>query len=145
MNKTKLALLLLTFLLAGVCIGFFTNSAIIKARVRRYREIPRHLSEHIVEKLTEGLDLTAEQQQAVQAHVDEYVEQRQQERRVRKARNAERMAEMSRNIALHLTPEQQAEYQVMMGRSMPQRRTARDLMRTFRQPAGDSNAVPPGK
>ena len=34
MRKTKLILLLLAALLLGVCLGFFGNTAIIRARIR---------------------------------------------------------------------------------------------------------------
>ncbi len=139
MRTTKLILLLLTALLIGVCIGFFTNSAIIKARVRRYREIPAHLSEHIMERMTARLDLTAEQEQDIQKQVDVFVEQREEQRRTRKAQNAGHMAELGRGIAQHLTPEQQVTFAAMMEKVGPRREASRDLMRAIPEaqaPAG---------
>ena len=138
MRTTKLILLLLTALLVGVCIGFFTNSAIIKARVRRYQEIPAHLSEHIMEKMTGG-DLTEAQQLEIQKQVDDYVQQRKEQRGIRKAQQAERMAELSRKIAQHLTPEQDEQFKVMMEKVGPRRKASHDLMRAIpeaRTPAG---------
>jgi len=131
MRTTKLILLLLTALLIGVCMGFFTNSAIIKARVRRYREIPTHLSEHIMERMTARLDLTAKQQQDIQKQVDLYVSQREEQCQTRKARNAERMAELSRGVRQHLTPEQQTQFKAMMEKVGPRRKASRDLMRAI--------------
>jgi Spy/CpxP family protein refolding chaperone len=128
MKTTKLILLLLTALLVGVCIGFFTNSAIIKARVRHYQEIPSHLSEHIMEKMTAGLDLTAGQQAAIQKQVDLFVEQRGEQCSTRKAKNAEQMAEMSRGVLQHLTPEQQMQFKTMMEKVGPRRKASRDLI-----------------
>ncbi len=131
MRTTKLILLLLTALLIGVCMGFFTNSAIIKARVRRYREIPTHLSEHIMERMTARLDLTAEQQQDIQKQVDLYVSQREEQCQTRKAQNTGHMAELGRGIAQHLTPEQQATFKTMMEKAGPRRQAGQDLMRAI--------------
>jgi uncharacterized protein YneF (UPF0154 family) len=139
MKTTKLILLLLTALLIGVCIGFFSNSAIIKARVRHYQEIPAHLSEHIMEKMTAGLDLTAEQQTEIQKQVEVFVEQRKEQRGIRKAQNAERMAELGRGITQHLTAEQQTTFGAMMEKVGPRRKASRDLMRALPEaqtPAG---------
>lgn len=128
MRTTKLILLLLTALLIGVCIGFFTNSAIIKARVRQYQEIPAHLSEHIMEKMTAGLDLSTEQQQEIQKQVDAYVDQRKENCGLRKVKRAEQMTKLSQGIAQHLTPDQQAVFKTMMEKVGPRRKASRDLM-----------------
>jgi uncharacterized protein YneF (UPF0154 family) len=65
MKTTKLILLLLTALLAGICIGFFTNSAIIQARIRDYSQIPADMPKRITDRLTERLELNEEQQKQV--------------------------------------------------------------------------------
>ena len=55
MRKTKLTLLLLAALLVGVCLGFFGNSAIIRARIQKFSQIPANMPEHITAKLTESI------------------------------------------------------------------------------------------
>ena len=72
MRKTKLTLLLLAALLAGVCIGFFGNSAIIRARIRHFSQIPGNVPEHIVTMLTKRLDLDDAQQVQIRAIVQAY-------------------------------------------------------------------------
>jgi endonuclease/exonuclease/phosphatase family metal-dependent hydrolase len=82
MKKTKLALLLLTALLVGVCIGFYGNAAIIRARIQRYSQIPANMPEHITDRLTRRLQLNDGQRAEVlkifQAHGERMREAREQ-------------------------------------------------------------------
>ena len=106
MPKTKLALLLLAALLAGVCLGFFANSAIIKARIRGYSQMPADLPGHITARLAERLQLDAEQQKQVRAVFAAYEERMQETREKSRAMYDSLLAEMSIQIDQYLTPEQ---------------------------------------
>ena len=77
MPKTKLILLLLAALLTGVCLGFFGNSAIIRARIRHFSQIPENMPRHITARLTERLHLDPQQQE--QEEEDEGQQQQHQE------------------------------------------------------------------
>ena len=107
MKKTKLALFLLTALLDGVCIGFYGNAAINRARIQRYSQIPANMPEHITDRLTRRLQLNDEQRAEVlkifQAHGERMKEAREQNRAL-----IDSLIEQARvAIAEHLTPEQQ--------------------------------------
>lgn len=143
MRKTKLTLLLLAALLAGVCIGFFGYSAIIRARIQRFSRIPGNLPEHITGKLTERLKLDAAQQAQVRAVVQSY------DGRLKEARDQSRatldslLGQMRDEVATHLTPGQKAEHEKLLQEMDQRHRDSRDLRRALQPPPpGASNAAP---
>ena len=140
MKKTKLALLLLTALLAGVCIGFYGNAAIIRARIQRYSQIPANMPEHITDRLTRRLGLNDEQRAEVlkifQAHGERMKEAREQNRAL-----IDSLIEQARvAIAEHLTPEQQEEHRKLLDELKERHRANRALRRAMTPPPGGSNA-----
>ena len=135
MRKTKLTLLLLAALLVGVCLGFFGNSAIIRARIQQFSQIPANMPEHITGKLTERLDLDAEQQQQVLAVFKTYEARMEETRQQRRALIDALLEEVRVEIAQYLTPEQQEEHKKMLAEMDQRHRDARALMRAFPPPA----------
>ena len=135
MRKTKLTLLLLAALLVGVCLGFFGNSAIIRARIQKFSQIPANMPEHITAKLTERLDLDATQQQQVLAVFKAYETRMEETRQQRRALIDALLEEVRVEIAQHLTPEQQEEHKKMLAEMGQRHRDARALMRAFPPPA----------
>ncbi|NLB64912.1 MAG: hypothetical protein GX803_00360 [Lentisphaerae bacterium] len=114
MKTTKLTLLLLAAMLVGVCIGFYANSAIIRARINRFSQLPANMPEHLTNRLTQRLDLNADQQREIrkifQAHGVRMREAREQNRALIDAL----IEEARQDIAQHLTPEQQEEHKKML-------------------------------
>ena len=135
MRKTKLTLLLLAALLVGVCLGFFGNSAIIRARIQQFSQIPANMPEHITAKLTERLDLDATQQQQVLAVFKAYETRMEETRQQRRALIDALLEEVRVEIAQYLTPEQQEEHKKMLAEMDQRHRDARALMRAFPPPA----------
>ena len=140
MRKTKLTLLLLAALLVGVCLGFFGNSAIIKARIQKYSQIPENMPEHITQKLTDRLDLDAEQQVQVLAVFKAYEGRMEETRQQRRALIDALLEEVRLEIAKHLTPEQQAEHKKMLEEMDQRRRDTRALIRAY-PPSESTNST----
>lgn len=134
MKKTKLTLLLLAALLIGVCLGFFTNSAIIRARIRQYSQIPANMPEHVTRKLTERLKLDAAQQEKVRAVFVAYDSRMQETRAKSQSMFDSLLAEMSLEIDPYLTPEQKEEHQKLLGELDQRHRDRRALLRAFPPP-----------
>ena len=134
MRKTKLTLLLLAAMLIGVCLGFFANDAIIRARVRHYSQIPGNMTEHVVGRLTERLKLDADQQAAVRAIVQSYDGRLQETREQNRAVLDKLFAGMRAEIAVHLTPEQKAEHDRMIAELEQRRQENRALRRALDLP-----------
>ena len=142
MRKTKLTLLLLAAMLVGVCLGFFANDAVIRARVRHYSQIPGNMPEHVTQKLAERLELDADQQAAVRAIVQSY------DARLQEARDQSRavldalFAGMRSEIAVHLTPEQQAEHAQLDAELEQRRQENRALRRALDLPPPGAPPAP---
>lgn len=145
MRKTKLTLLLLAALLVGVCIGFYGNSAIIRARIQRFSQIPDNLPQHITGKLTERLELDAAQQEKVLAVFLSYDARLKETREQSRATLRALMQEMSDEVQRHLTPAQIEEHNQMLQELEQRHRDNRALMRAFPPPASKTNAAGPGK
>ena len=140
MRKTKLTLLLLAALLVGVCLGFFGNSAIIKARVQKYSQIPENMPEHITARLTERLDLDEAQQVQVLAVFKAYEGRMEETRQQRRALIDALLEEVRLEIAKHLTPEQQEEHKKMLAEMNQRRRESRALIRAY-PPSESTNST----
>ena len=134
MRKTKLTLLLLAALLAGVCIGFFGNSAIIRARIKRFSEAPSNMPVHITEKLTKRLHLDDTQKEQVLAVFMAYEPRMKESREQSRANFNALLEEMRQQIAKHLTPEQQAEHRKMLAELDQRMQENRALLRAFPPP-----------
>ena len=134
MRKTQLTLLLLAALLAGVCIGFFGNSAIIRARIKRFSEAPANMPAHITEKLTQRLQLDSTQQEQVLAVFMSYQPRLKENRDQSRANFHALLEEMRQQIAQHLTPEQQEEHKKMLSELDQRMQENRALMRAFPPP-----------
>jgi hypothetical protein len=145
MKKTKLALLLLTALLAGVCIGFFTNNAIIRARIRQYSQMPANMPEHITQKLTERLKLDATQQEQVRAVFVAYEARMSETREKSRSMFDSLLAEMSLQIDQYLTPAQKEEHLKLLAELDQRHRDTRALLRAFPPPAPKPAAANGGK
>ena len=131
MRKTKLTLLLLAAMLIGVCVGFFSYDAVIRARIRHFSQIPGNMPEHITQRLTERLKLDAGQQAAVRAIVESYDARLQETREQNRATLDALFAGMRGEIAVHLTPEQKAEHDKMVAELQQRRQENRDLRRAL--------------
>ena len=140
MPKTKLTLLLLAALLAGVCLGFFGNSAIIRARIRHFSQVPENMPRHITERLTERLQLDAGQQEQVLAVFMAYDARLQETREQSRAMYQALRDEMSAEVDRHLTPEQVAEHQKMLAELDQRIQDNRALLRAFSPPPAKANA-----
>ncbi|HRT05238.1 MAG TPA: hypothetical protein P5204_06030 [Kiritimatiellia bacterium] len=134
MRKTKLTLLLLAAMLVGVCVGFFAYDAVIRARIRHFSQIPGNMPEHITQKLTERLKLDAAQQTAVRAIVQSYDARLQEAREQSRAVLDEIFSGMRGEIAVHLTPEQQAEHAKLIAELEQRRQENRALRRALDLP-----------
>ena len=134
MRKTKLTLLLLAALLAGVCIGFFGNSAIIRARIRHFSQIPGNVPEHIVTMLTKRLDLDDAQQVQIRAIVQAYDVRLKEAREQSRATFDALMGEMRTEVAEHLTPEQREEHRKILAELDQRHRDSRALMHAYPPP-----------
>lgn len=142
MPKTKLTLLLLAALLLGVCIGFFTNDAIIRARIRHYSQIPANMPQHITDRLTERLKLDAAQQQQVLGVLTNYDARLTETREQNRATLDALMQEMAAQIDQFLTPEQVVAHQKILAELDKRRQDRRDFMRAFPPPPPDLPATP---
>jgi hypothetical protein len=134
MKKTKLALLLITALLVGVCIGFFTNSAIIRARIRQFSQIPANMPERITQRLTDRLELNAEQQKQVLAVFVAYEGRMSETREKSRAMFDTLMQEMTAQVDQYLTPSQVEEHKQMLEELDQRMRNNRALLRAFSPP-----------
>lgn len=139
MRKTKLTLLLLAALLLGVCLGFFGNSAIIKARIQKYSQIPENMPEHITGKLTQRLKLDPEQQAQVLAVFKAYEGRMEETRQQRRALIEALLEEVRLEVAKHLTPEQQEEHKKMLAEMDQRHRDNRALLRAYPPNAPTNN------
>ncbi|NLG34939.1 MAG: hypothetical protein GX548_06265 [Lentisphaerae bacterium] len=134
MNQTKLTLLLAAALLAGVCIGFFANAAIIRARIQRFSRIPANMPEHITHRLAKRLDLNEEQRRQVLAVFEAHSGRMQEAREQNRALIESLIEEARLEIARHLTPEQQEEHKQILAEIGERHRKNRALIRAFRPP-----------
>ena len=139
MRKTKLTLLLLAALLAGVCIGFYANNAIIQARIRHFSQIPGNMPEHITQKLTERLQLDAEQQKQVLAVFTNYDGKLTETRDQSRAMFDALKQEMTAQIDQDLTPAQVEKHRKILEELDQKHRDNRDLMRAFPPPASTNS------
>jgi hypothetical protein len=131
MKKTKLALLLLAALLAGVCIGFFTNSAIIQARIKKYALMPANMPAHVTQKLADRLHLDAAQQAQVLTLFMDYDSRMQATREKSQAMFDSLVAEMSTKIDQILTPAQKEEHLKLLAELDQRVRDRQGLLRAF--------------
>lgn len=131
MRKTKLTLLLLAALLVGVCLGFYGNSAIIRARIQRFSQIPDNMPQHITDKLTERLGLDAAQREQVLAVLLAYQSRLKETREKSRAMFDDLLQEMSSEIDGHLTPAQIEEHKKIRAELEQRRRDNQNLMRAF--------------
>ena len=138
MRNTKLILLLLAALLIGMCAGFYINSAIIRARIRAYNQIPANIPQHVTDRLSKRLDLTPEQCGKILATMQGYQARMDETREKSRAMFDELMAEVFVQIDQHLTPEQQAEHARIQDEISAKRRAARDMRRALTPPPKDA-------
>lgn len=131
MRKTKLALLLMAALLVGVCIGFFANDAIIRARIRHYSRIPANLPEHITQRLTVRLKLDEEQQRQIREVIYSYDGRMQEVREQSDAMLDGVFVSMRDDIARHLKPEQAEEYRKIAEERRQRLKERRQLLQAF--------------
>jgi len=141
MKTTKLLLLLLTALLIGVCIGFFSNSAIIRARIRQFSEIRANRSAHIIEKLTKHLELTEEQQGQLHSVVLTYEVRITEAHEKSQALFQSPLEEMAEAITPYLTPKQQDAYKKMRSTHHQRHQKSRALMSAFPSDAPTDKAA----
>ncbi len=134
MRKTKLTLLLLAALLAGVCIGFFGNSAIIRARIKKFSEVPANMPQRITEKLTQRLHLDSTQEEKVLAVFMTYEPRMKENREQSRATFNALLEEMRLQIAQHLTPDQREEHKKMLAELDQRMQENRALLRAFPPP-----------
>ena len=141
MKKTKLTLLLSAALLVGVCIGFFTNSAIIRQRIRHFSQMPANMPEFITQRLTARLELNAEQQEQVRAVLLTYGTRMQETRQRSQDMFDSLLAEMSLKIDQYLTPEQVKQHQILLAELDQRHRDRRALLRAFPPSPDKTNPV----
>ena len=134
MKQTKLALLLLAALLAGVCLGFSVNRAIIRARIRQFTETPVNMPEHITQRLVDRLELNAEQTEQVRSVLTAYQARMEETRKQSRALFAGRIEEMRVEIAQYLTPAQQEEHKKMLAELDQRIRDNQELIRAYPPP-----------
>ena len=134
MKQTKLALLLLAALLAGVCIGFSVNRAIIRARIRQFTETPVNMPDHITQRLVDRLALNAEQTEQVRSVLTAYQSRMEETRKQSRAMFAGLVEEMRVEIAQYLTPEQQEEHKIFLAELDQRIRDNQELIRAYPPP-----------
>ena len=106
LKKANLFLLLLAALIAGFCIGFHTNAAIIRARVRKLSTMPENMPAYLTDKLTKLLDLDEAQQGAVREIMERH-DAKMQEARARGREIVDGLVgDLNAEIEEQLTPEQ---------------------------------------
>lgn len=149
MRKTKLTLLLFAALLIGICVGFYANSAIIRARIRAYNQIPANMPQHVTDRLTQRLDLTPSQREQVLATLLSYQDHMAATREKNRAMFAELLAEVTAQIDQHLTPEQQVEHANLQAEISARRRETRTIKRALATPHAEekphNNKASPSK
>ena len=106
LKKANLFLLLLAALIAGFCIGFHTNAAIIRARVSRLSSMPENMPAHLTERMTKRLGLDATQQAAIREVLERHDVKMQEARARGRAIVDGLVADLNAEIEEHLTPEQ---------------------------------------
>lgn len=110
-SKTKLTILLLSIFLLGVCTGFVGNEQVLRWRFARFERNPETLPQRITDRLTQKLDLTAEQQTAIHAIFTQAGTQFKAHREKVGEEIAALRNGITEQIMAVLTPEQQPLYQ----------------------------------
>jgi Spy/CpxP family protein refolding chaperone len=106
LKKANLFLLLLAAVIVGFCIGFHTNAAIIRARVRKISTMPENMPAYLTEKLTKLLDLDDAQQTAIREIMERH-DAKMQEARARGREIVDALvADLNAEVESQLTPEQ---------------------------------------
>lgn len=106
LKKANLFLLLLAAVIAGFCIGFHTNAAIIRARVRTLSAMPENMPAYLTDKMTKVLDLDEAQRGAILGILERH-DAKMQEARARGREIVDGLvADLDAEIEAQLTPEQ---------------------------------------
>ncbi len=145
MRKTKLTLLLLAAMLAGVCIGFFTNSAIIRARIQKYSRMPANMPQHLTDRLAHRLGLNPEQQAQVLSVFLAYESRMEQTREESRAMIDALIEEVRTEIAQYLTPEQQEIHKQLLAEMDQRHRDRKALLRALSPPPPTNSTAHGGK
>ncbi len=143
MRTTKLILLLLATLLAGVGIGVLGHTALIRARIRHFSQIPGNVPGHITDQLTRRLGLDAGQQAHVRVILERFDGRLQQARAQSRATFKALLDEMRAEVAALLTSEQRAEHAELLEEIDKRREGTRALRRALRPPPDLNTAAPP--
>ena len=106
LKKANLALLLLGAGLVGFCIGFQTNAAVVRARVRAISTLPENMPAFLTDRLTEVLCLDGEQRTAIQNIMERHDAKMKEARARGRAEVDALVAELDAAIDEQLTPEQ---------------------------------------
>lgn len=106
LQKTTLALLLLGGVLVGFCIGFQTNAAIIRSRVRTLSGPAENMPAILTGKLTELLGLDEAQRTTVLGIMERHETRMREVRERRRAEVDGMIAELDAELQAEFTPEQ---------------------------------------
>lgn len=106
LKKANLALLLLGAGLVGFCIGFQTNAAVVRARVRAISTLPENMPAFLTDRLTEVLGLDGEQRTAIRDIMERHDAKMKEARARGRAEVDALVAELDAAIDEQLTPEQ---------------------------------------
>jgi hypothetical protein len=108
LRKATLVFILLGAALAGFCVGFQTNAAIIRARVRALSGPAENMPAVLTDNLTKMLNLDAAQQDAVRAIMERHDARMREARERRRAEVDAMVAELDAELQAEFTPEQKA-------------------------------------
>lgn len=108
--KATLVLILLGAALIGFCVGFQTNAAIIRSRVRALSGPAENMPAFLTENLTKVLDLDTEQQAAVLGIMERHDARMREARERRRAEVDAMVAELDAELQAEFTPDQKARH-----------------------------------
>ena len=106
--KATLVLILLGAALVGFCVGFQTNAAIIRSRVRALSGPVENMPAVLTDKLTEVLGLDDAQKAAVLGIMERHGARMHEARERRRAEVDAMVAELDAELQAEFTPEQKA-------------------------------------
>ncbi len=111
LRKATLVLILLGAALAGFCIGFQTNAAIIRARVRRLSGPAENMPALLTDNLAKVLGLDEAQKTAVLGIMERHDVRMREARERRRAEVDAMVAELDAELQAEFTPEQKARHE----------------------------------
>lgn len=127
LHKATLVLVLLGAALIGFCVGFQTNAAVIRSRVRALSGPAENMPAFLTDNLAKVLDLDEAQQAAVLGIMERHDARMREARERRRAEVDAMVAELDAELQAEFTPEQKARHEKYLEELRRESREKRQL------------------